>query len=368
MEYRAIREIFLAAALAGISASALALPSDSRLTLPDGRRVFVAGFNLAWIDYASDVGDAPLDEGRFRKAAGDIARSGGNALRVWLSTNGSRDPKFGADGLVSGLGSATVANVRLMLGIARENGLLLIPVLLTHNFMQAGQGGNLANNRRMLATDRGLAAYIDRALVPLAAAIGPDPALLCWEIANEGEGMTDEGGWTSERITKRDVQRFTNRMAGAIKRAVPGVLVSTGAVAADKLAWYSDEALRNAGGDEDGVLDFYMIHYYGWNGPGLSPFGKEASEWGASKPIVVGEFPSSSWTPRTPSSSRMSDSGEVGRLMEILYSSGYAGGLYWQYRRDAGDPWLKGYETAAPALRAFADAHSGDPTVRAAGK
>jgi hypothetical protein len=363
-----MKRLILAVALTGLCASAFTLPFDSRVTLPDGRRVFVAGFNLAWINYASDVGDAPLDERRFRKAAGDIAKAGGNAMRVWLSTNGSRDPKFGADGWVSGLGSRTIANVRRMLDISRENGLLLVPVLLTHNFMQRGQGGNLENNRRMLTTDQGLAIYIDRAVVPLVKAIGPDPNLLCWEIANEGEGMTDEGGWTSERIAKYDVQRFTNRMAGAIKRAVPGVLVSTGAVTADKLAWYADDSLRAAGGDDDGVLDFYMIHYYGWNGPSQSPFEKKASEWGADKPIVVGEFPSSSWTPRTPSSSRMSDSGEVGRLMEILYSSGYAGGLYWQYQRDGGDPWLKGYETAAPALRAFADAHAGDPAVRAAGK
>jgi hypothetical protein len=363
-----MKKRFLALLLLCPAISAFALPFDSRVTLPDGRRIFVAGFNLAWINYAGDVGDAPLDERRFRKAAQDIAGAGGNAMRVWLSTNGSRDPKFGADGWVSDLGSMTIANLRRMLAIAGENGLLLMPVLLTHNFMQRGQGGNLANNRRMLTTDQGLAIYIDRALVPLVAAIGADRNLLCWEIANEPEGMTDEGGWTGERITKYDVQRFTNRMAGAIKRAVPGVLVSTGAVTADKLSWYSDEELRKAGDDEDGKLDFYMIHYYGWNGPGQSPFAKEASEWGADKPIVVGEFPSSSWSPQTAASSRIRDSGDIDRLMEILYASGYAGGLYWQYQRDGGDPWLKGYETAAPALRAFVDAHAEDPTVRAAGK
>jgi hypothetical protein len=363
-----MKKRFLALALLVLSISAFALPFDDRVTLPDGRRIFVAGFNLAWINYAGDVGDASLDERRFRKAAQDIARSGGNAMRVWLSTNGSRDPKFGSDGWVSGLGSMTVANVRRMLAISRESGLLLIPVLLTHNFMQGGQGANLANNRRMLTTDQGLAMYIDRAVVPLVSAIGADPGLLCWEIANEAEGMTDEGGWTSQRISAYDVKRFTNRMAGAIKRAVPGVLVSTGTVTADKLEWYADDELRRAGGDEDGILDFYMIHYYGWNGPGLSPFARKAAEWGADKPVVVGEFPSSSWTPDTKATSRLRDSGNVGDLMEFLYDSGYAGGLYWQYQRDGGDPWLKGFETAGPALRAFADAHKDDPTVRVGGR
>jgi hypothetical protein len=346
-----------------VSLSLVALPFDNRITLPDGRRVFVTGFNLAWINYANDVGDMPLDERRFRKAAQDIASAGGNTIRVWLSTNGSRDPKFGADGWVSGLGSKTIANVKRMLEIARENDLFLMPVLLTHNFLQASQGANLAFNRKMLTTDQGLALYIDRALIPLVKAVGDNPNLLCWEIANEAEGMVEFVGWTAERITKYDVQRFTNRMAGAIKRTVPGVLVSTGTVSADKLDWYSDAALVKAGGDDDGTLDFYMIHYYGWNGPSVSPFANDAESWSVDKPIVVGEMPSSSWSPETRASNRLRDSGDVNELLRILYDSGYAGGLYWQYQRDGGDPWLRGFASAGPALRAFVEAHSEDPTL-----
>jgi hypothetical protein len=223
--------------------------------------------------------------------------------------------------------------------------------------MQAGQGGDLKNNRRMLTTDEGLQAYIDKALVPLVTAIGPDPNLLCWEIANEPEGMDQNGGWTSARISQLDIQRFTNRMAGAIKRSVPGVLVSTGAVTASKLPWYTDAALIKAGGDKDGTLDFYMIHYYGWNGTSNSPFTKDAKDWGVDKPLVVGEFPSSSWDSATRASNRLYDSGNIDDLMEILWTRGYAGGMYWQYQTDGGDPWLKGYETAGPALMKFSQAH-----------
>lgn len=358
-----IRKSVLASLLCLLPISLSALPFGDRLRLPDGRRIFVMGFNLAWLNYANDVGDEALDERRFRKAAADIAGAGGNTMRVWLSTNGSRDPTFGDDGWVSGLGSKAIANVKRMLDISREEGLFLMPVLLTHNFMQASQGVNIANNRRMLNSDQGLGLYIDRALVPLVRAIGPDPALLCWEIANEAEGMVDVGGWTSDRLRKLDVQRFTNRMAGAIKRAVPGVLVSTGVVTADKLDWYADRALVAAGGDKDGTLDFYMVHYYGWNGSSVSPFSNDAQSWLVDKPIVVGEMPSASWTTSTRASNRLLDSGRVEELMGILYRSGYAGGLYWQYQRDGGDPWLTGFSTAGPALRAFVDANAGDPTL-----
>ncbi|MBW8889811.1 MAG: cellulase family glycosylhydrolase [Fibrobacteres bacterium] len=345
----------------GLAPSVQAMPFSDRVTLPSGEKIFVAGFNLAWINFAGDVGDAPLNATAFQAAMKAVADSGGNTMRVWLSTNGSKDPVFGADGLVSGLGSKTIANVQQMLAIAKTNKMMIVPTLLTHNFLQSGQSGvNLDNNKKLLATDAGLKAYIDNAVVPLVTAIGKDPNLLCWEVANEPEGMVESIGWTSQRIAKADVQKFTNRIAGAIHRAIPGVLVSTGTVQASYLGWYTDDALKAAGGDADGVLDFYMVHYYGWNGTGNSPFHKGAAAWGVDKPLVVGEFASSSWSPSTASTSKMQDAESVDTLLENLYKNGYAGGMFWQYQPDAGDTWLKGFATASPSLAKFARAHVAD--------
>lgn len=339
---------------------ARALAFSDRITLPSGEKIFLAGFNLAWIQFAADVGDAPLNATAFRAAMKAVSDSGGNVMRVWLSTNGSKDPVFGSDGLVTGLGPRTLSNVQQMLAIAKEYKMLLMPVLLTHNFMQIQSGVNLANNRKMLTTDAGLKAYIDNAVVPLVTAIGNDPNLVCWEIANEAEGMVEGIGWTNERITKAAVQVFTNRMAGAIRRAVPGVLVSTGIVQAAYLNWYADAALKAAGGDADGILDFYQVHYYGWNGTSNSPFRKGAAAWSVDKPIVVGEFASSSWSPETASSSKMQDAESVDTLLENLYKTGYAGGMFWQYQPDGGDAWMKGFVTASPSLAKFARAHKDD--------
>jgi hypothetical protein len=348
-----------AALCLGLAPSARAMPFSDRITLPSGEKIFVAGFNLAWINFAGDVGDQPLDTARFRAAMKAVADSGGNTMRVWLSTNGSKDPVFGADGLVSGLGSKTVANVQKMLAIAKENKMLVMPVLLTHNFLQSGQAGvNIDNNKRLLTTDAGLKAYIDNAVVPLVTAIGKDPNLLAWEVANEPEGMVEGVGWTTVKIAKTDVQKFTNRIAGAIHRAMPGVLVSTGTVQASYLGWYTDDALKAAGADADGTLDYYMIHYYGWNGTGNSPFHKGAAAWAVDKPLVVGEFASSSWSPSTHSTSSMQDAESVDTLLENLFKNGYAGGLFWQYQPDAGDTWMQGFVTASPSLAKLARAHA----------
>lgn len=349
------------AAVLTLSSQVQALPFSDRITLPSGEKIFVSGHNLAWINFAGDVGDAPLNATAFEAAMKAVADSGGNTMRVWLSTNGANDPKFGADGYVSGLGTKTVANVQQMLSIAKKHKMLLMPVLLTHNFMQ-DQGQNLTYTRKMLTTDSGIAAYIKNAVVPLVTAIGNDPNLICWEIANEAEGMVSGVGWTAQKIAKTDVQKFTNRMAGAIKRAVPGVLVSTGTVQASYLGWYSDDQLKTVGGDADGTMDFYMVHYYGWNGVSNSPFRKGAAAWGVDKPIVVGEFASSSWGPSTPSSSAMQDAEKVDTLLENLFKNGYAGGLFWQYQRDGGDPWMMGFSTSAPSMAALKRAHPADVT------
>lgn len=349
------------AAVLTLSSQVQALPFSDRITLPSGEKIFVSGHNLAWINFAGDVGDAPLNATAFEAAMKAVADSGGNTMRVWLSTNGANDPKFGPDGYVSGLGSKTIANVQQMLSIAKKHKMLLMPVLLTHNFMQ-NQGQNLTYTRKMLTTDSGIAAYIKNAVVPLVTAIGNDPNLICWEIANEAEGMVAGVGWTYEKITKTDVQKFTNRMAGAIKRAVPGVLVSTGTVQASYLGWYSDDQLKSVGGDPDGTMDFYQVHYYGWNGVSNSPFRKGAAAWGVDKPIVVGEFASSSWGPSTPSSSTMQDAEKVDTLLENLFKNGYAGGLFWQYQRDGGDPWMMGFSTSAPSMAALKRAHPEDVT------
>jgi len=328
-----------------------AMPAGSRITLPNGKKVFVSGMNLAWKNFANDVGDTPLDTVYFDKAMKDIADSGGNCIRVWLSTNGTNDPKYNSQGLVSGPGSQTIPNIKKMLKLAKKHNILLMPVLLTHNWVQNSINSTiLENNKKMLKTEEGLKAYIDNYLKPVVTEIGNDPNLICWEIYNEPEGMVM--GWSSpaNTITEAEVKRSVNWIASAIKDAVPEVLVSNGAASIGHLSWYKDDVLKSAGGKENGTLDFYMAHYYGWNGTSNSPFAKSYSNWNLDKPLVIGEYASTDWSQATSSSSPMQDAGKVDTLLTYLNQTGYAGGLGWQYQPDAGDPWMKGFETFSHSM------------------
>jgi len=348
----------------------------NRVTLPNGRQIFVSGMNLAWINFGNDVGDAPLDTNTFKQAIQDVRDAGGNTMRVWLSTNGANDPKFSATtGLVTGLGSKTISNVKAMLSIAGRNGVVLSLDLLTHNLMAASQVGSyntmsIANNKKLLQTDSGLKAYIDNAVIPLVKAIGQDSSILCWEVFNEPEGMVAGASWGLEPgITMPDIQRVVNRVAGAIHRTVPGILVSNGAVTFETTTdvdgmtnYYTDSALKAVGGDADGALDFYMVHYYGWNGVANSPFTKTYAHWKLDKPLVVGEFPAGDWSPAI--SSKNKDAAKQDTLLTYLYKSGYAGGLSWNYAGDGTDKWLGSLTTAATGMKTIFNTDSAAIKIR----
>jgi len=341
---RTIRNLGLAAlAVLGLSAASQAMPAASRVTLPTGKKIFVSGMNLAWINYANDV--VNFDSAAMATAIKAVKDSGGNTMRIWLSTDGSKDPVFNAAGYVSGPHPNTVANIQKMLRIAKKYDMLLILCMMSHNFMNNANGANLTYNHRMLQTDSGISMYVRNWVTPVAKAIGADPNILCWEVFNEPEGMV-LGWFQGQTVSMLDVKKVVNRVAGAIHRAVPGgVLVSNGAVTMEFTSDvggtnnYTDAALKAAGGDADGTLDFYMAHYYSSNGAGPSPFTKTYAYWNLDKPLVIGEYASEIFANET----SYFNASSVDSLLLYLDKTGYAGGLGWMYYENAGMAGFKSY-------------------------
>lgn len=365
-----IKTIAIAAAF-GISAHAAPGLTVSGTDLQyNGKKIFFSGTNLAWTNYNSDVGDAALDENAWRNAVEGTRKAGGNAIRWWLFNNMSTSPAIDTTThLVSGLKANTIANMKKALDIANEYGVMVSMCLFSHNLMEFSQWGNYTSkntldstaNLNLLTTDEGTQAFITNALIPVIDSIGNHAALLTWEVFNEPEGMTSVG-WTTRKLDKAYLQKFTNKIAAAIHKENSALLVSTGSVNIQYQSWWNDAALIAAGGESTGTLDFFQTHYYPYyQADAISPFINTRAalattySFDSDKPMIIGEFPASGWSGSTYTSSMAAKTQlTTVECYRKAFDNGYAGALAWQYIGDKTDATFGGYSyTIDPALAAM---------------
>jgi hypothetical protein len=320
--------------------------NNDSLLVHNGQRLFLSGMNLAWMNFGNDLGS--FNEALFTQRVESLAAAGGNTIRWWLHTNGRYSPQF-TDGVVSGINPVELTNLQKALDIAYERGVLLMLCLWSFDMLQPNaQEANWSRNRALLEDSVKTRAYINNALIPLVEAVKGHPGIAAWEIFNEPEGMINGFGWTPQKVNFIHVQRFVNMTVGAIKRVDPDTKVSNGSWNIRVLTdigsftnYYRDDRLIAAGGDPDGVLDFYMVHYYPQHfGANQSPFHNHASHWQLNKPIVIAEFPSLginlSGRALTPL-----------QAYQFAMENGYAGALSWTMTGHDGNG---GLPESAPAM------------------
>lgn len=306
----------------------------------NGQEIFMNGSNVAWVDFARDIGPGTTNLTAFESIFQDVSENGGNTMRLWLHTNGTNTPEWN-NGTVVGPGPGAIDDLRDILDLAQVYDVSLMLCLWSFDMLQDGQTGlNQTQrdlNRSIMEDDTKMQAYIDNSLIPMVDALKGHPAINSWEIFNEPEGMASEishANWAHESTNMIHIQTFINRTAGAIKRTDPDALVTNGSWNFQVLSdigsfhnYYRDDRLIDAGGDEDGTLDFYTVHFYPEHfGINTSPFHQNADHWGLDKPIVVAEFWPADTTPRN-----SNNTVPASELYTTLLDRGYAGALSWSY-------------------------------------
>ncbi len=340
-----------------ISLSLLAQVPPNRLPLRGGQiKIFANGINIAWTrndNFARDVTN--FDEDNFTEILDAIQAAGGNSCRWWLHTNGFASPQFDADGYVTGLSSQEIPNMKKALDLAYERRIVISMCLWSFDMLQP-QGQDQEMMKQLVEDPDKTQSYIDNALIPILQEIGDHPAVMCWEIFNEPEGMTTQFGWTPIKTNMQYVQQFINMLAGEIHRQVPSALVSNGSWnfkastdVGNFTDYYRDDRLIAAGGDEDGTLDFIMVHYYPeWEQNDTSPFHNSASHWGIDKPIVIGEFPANGITHErlAPNNDGPSPERTIEESHQYAYQNGYAGVMSWSWS----DTQFGGFDAAKKGI------------------
>ncbi len=293
--------------------------------------------NIAWNKFARDLENFDISAKEYFATVFDsISNNGGNAIRWWLHTNGMVSPVFDDNGNVFGIKEENLDAMKQVLDMAFDRGITISMCLWSFDMLQ-DQGQNKVFTRGLLEDAAKTQTYIDNALVPLINRLGDHPAVMTWEIFNEPEGMVSNtgvgGGWSDETTEIFYIQRFINLTAGAIHRTMPGLLVSNGSwsfrantAIENNINFYTDAKLIAAGGDVEGTLDFYQVHYYAEHfGNELSPFHRPASHWGLNKPIVIGEFRSTGLEGKPDPSLTTLEAYK--RAIEF----GYAGAMSWSW-------------------------------------
>ena len=325
-----MKKLAIAVVLIAFSLSGMAQKKNDRVKF-NNQNIFLNGANVAWIHFANDIGPKGVtDIEGFRKIFAEVHANGDNSMRLWLHTTGANTPEFNEAGMVISPGEGTIADLKSIIDVAWENKVGLMLCLWSFDMLRK-RNGELVTGRAkiILSTVDGTKSYINNSLIPMVKELKGYPGILSWEIFNEPEGMSNEFGWKfNYHVPMSDIQRFINLCSGAIHRTDPKALVTNGSwcfyastdVGEKNKNYYTDARLIEAGGDKDGILDFYTVHYYDWAKVECSPFHHDASYWKLDKPLVISEF-----HPKT------TFGVNENLLYDELYKRGYAGAMAWSW-------------------------------------
>jgi len=335
------------------------VPPGSRIPVGGGD-YFLLGANYPWKSYGGDFGSnawgvygvhTKADEiaGQFKQ----MADSGLKVVRWFVFTDGRAGVIFDNSGTPSGLHEDVLVDFDAAVGVARDHGVYLVPVLFDFHWMfwakQEGQV-QLGGRSDTITDPVKRAALVENVVIPLLEQYKDEPAILAWEIMNEPEwsiadlpdGSPDN---QANAVPLADFYALSVAVADAVHSKTSAYVTLGSASLKWIKAW--TPAFAAAHKLPTLNLDFYQAHYYPWmDGQGFdnhadygslkfSPNEQTYEALGLDRPLVIGELV-------------ISD--DAGKRLDTLLSNGYAGAWPWSLNSD--------YSLDLPGIKAWSEAHA----------
>jgi hypothetical protein len=115
----------------------------------NNQQLFLSGANLAWINFANDIGPGETDFNAFATVMLEMHDHGGNALRWWLHTDGTNTPQFNTSNLVIGPGSGTISDLKAILDLAWEREIGLKLCLWSFDMLRNSNGNTILTRNNL---------------------------------------------------------------------------------------------------------------------------------------------------------------------------------------------------------------------------
>ncbi len=277
----------------------------------------------------------------------DMRANGAGTIRWWMF------PDFRGDGVAfdgndtpTGLGGTAVADIQKALELAAQADVYLQLTLFSFdNFSPSGDvaGIYVPGMAPMIKDATKRKALIDNVVRKVAQTVAASPyadRVVSWDVINEPEWAMSgsdpygdpafEANGGLQAVSFSEMETFVKEAVTALHAESPALVTVGSAAVKWAKAWTGSS------------LDFYTFHIYDWVDT-YWPYSTPASQYGLSKPIVMGEMPFTGLN-GTP----------YATVVKSLWDNGYAGAMPWQYAEASAND-LSG-------MKAFATSHSCETT------
>lgn len=261
--------------------------------------IFMNGANTPWKSW-NDFGGS-FSKSYWNDHFKELHEAGVNAVRVWISCNGTSGMGIKPDGNFIAATPKHWTDLDKLFEAAEKNGIYIMATLMSFDHFKKSNSNAMAW-ASLLGSEAKMDTYINNYLIPFCKRYDSYNSLWSIDLCNEPDWINenDECG----KLAWSKITKFFAKEAAAIhENSDILVTIGFGMIKYNSTKYTanygSDASLQKAFKSDKAYLDFYSPHFYEWEAQWYGfPFDKTPVDFGldGTKPMVIGEFPASGFT------------------------------------------------------------------------